>query len=182
MKVMISAGESSGDKLGAGLAEALRRRDPSIEFVGMGGPRMEAAGVRRVQDAAEISVVGFSEVVPRLPQIRRAMKRLVTVLADERPDLLVPIDFPNFNLRLSTHARKHDVGVVYFDNGNKASGREGNVTFLLSVSIKINDINVISIQIGAEIIQQIVVRHTVDVDRRRIQPCKLVAFRVGRHE
>jgi len=124
---MISAGESSGDRLGAGLAEALRRREPSIELVGMGGPKMRDAGVRLVQDAAEISVVGISEVLPRLPQIRRAMKRLETVLADERPDLLVPIDFPDFNLRLSARAGRHGVGVVYFVSPQLWAWRPGRV-------------------------------------------------------
>jgi len=127
VKVMISAGESSGDRLGAGLAAALRRRDPSIEFVGMGGPKMRDAGVRLVQQAAEISVVGISEVLPRLPQIRRAMKRLEKVLADERPDLLVPIDFPDFNLRLSARAGRLGVGVVFFVSPQLWAWRPGRV-------------------------------------------------------
>ena len=111
---MLSAGEASGDRLGAGLAAALRRQDPSIDLVGMGGPQMRDAGVRLVQDSAEVSVVGISEVLSRLPQISRAMKRLEGVLESERPDLLVPIDFPDFNLRLAARAGRRNVGVVYF--------------------------------------------------------------------
>ena len=111
---MISVGEASGDRLGAGLAAALRQRDPAIELVGMGGPQMRDAGVRLVQDSAEVSVVGIWEVLARLPQIRRAMHRLERVLEDERPDLLVPIDFPDFNLRLAARAGRRNVGVVYF--------------------------------------------------------------------
>ena len=113
-RVMISAGEASGDRLGAGLATALRRQDPSIDLVGMGGPQMRAAGVRLVQDSSEVSVVGISEVLSRLPQIRRAMGRLERVLEEQRPDLLVPIDFPDFNLRLADRAGRSNVGVVYF--------------------------------------------------------------------
>jgi len=111
---MISAGEASGDRLGAGLAAALRRQDPSIDLVGMGGPQMRDAGVRLVQDSAEVSVVGFSEVLAHLPQISRAMGRLEHVLESESPDLLVPIDFPDFNLRLAARAGRRNVGVVYF--------------------------------------------------------------------
>lgn len=111
---MISAGEASGDRLGAGLAAALRQRDPAIELIGMGGPQMRDAGVRLVQDSAEVSVVGIWEVLSRLPQIRRAMHRLERVLEDERPDLLVPIDFPDFNLRLAARAGRSNIGVVYF--------------------------------------------------------------------
>jgi len=111
---MISVGEASGDRLGAGLAAALRQRDPAIELVGMGGPQMRDAGVRLVQDSAEVSVVGIWEVLARLPQIRRAMHRLERVLEDERPDLLVPIDFPDFNLRLAARAGRSNIGVVYF--------------------------------------------------------------------
>ncbi len=113
-RVMISVGEASGDRLGAGLAAALRQRDPAIELVGMGGPQMRDAGVRLVQDSAEVSVVGIWEVLARLPQIRRAMHRLERVLEDERPDLLVPIDFPDFNLRLAARAGRSNIGVVYF--------------------------------------------------------------------
>jgi len=114
VRVMISAGEASGDRLGAGLAAALREQDPSIDLVGMGGPQMRDAGVRLVQDSAEVSVVGISEVLSRLPQISRAMNRLERLIEQERPDLLVPIDFPDFNLRLAARAGRHDVGVVYF--------------------------------------------------------------------
>ena len=114
VRVMISAGEASGDRLGAGLAAALREQDPGMDLVGMGGPQMRDAGVRLVQDSAEVAVVGISEVLSRLPQISRAMGRLEAVLENERPDLLVPIDFPDFNLRLAARAARHGVGVVYF--------------------------------------------------------------------
>jgi len=126
-KVMISAGEASGDRLGAGLAAALRKRDPSIDLVGMGGPKMRDAGVRLVQDSAEVAVVGISEVLSRLPQIRRAMGRLESVLDRERPDLLVPIDFPDFNLRLSARATRRQVGVVYFVSPQVWAWRPGRV-------------------------------------------------------
>ena len=114
LKIMISAGEASGDRLGAGLARSLRAQHPDIELIGMGGEEMEAAGVKIVQQASEVAVVGITEVLAHLPAIRRAMGRLEDILKTEKPDLLVPVDFPDFNLRLT--ARAHDAGVpvVYF--------------------------------------------------------------------
>jgi lipid-A-disaccharide synthase len=113
-KIMLSAGEASGDRLGAGLARALRRRHPDVELIGMGGDEMAEAGVRLVQHASEVAVVGLLEVLSHLPQIRGAMRRLETCLAEERPDLLVPIDFPDFNLSLARRAGQAGVDVVYF--------------------------------------------------------------------
>lgn len=113
-RIVISAGEVSGDRLGAGLAGALRELSPDAELIGMGGQRMAAAGVRLVQDAGEVAVVGFSEVLSHLSEIRRAMRRLEAVLEEQRPDVLVPIDFPDFNLRLAARARRAGVPVVYF--------------------------------------------------------------------
>jgi len=124
---LLSAGEASGDRLGAGLAEALRRRCPDVELVGMGGPRMAAAGVRLVQRSEEVAVVGFSEVVGHLPALARAMRRLGQVLARERPDLLVPIDFPDFNLRLTRRAARAGVGVVYYVSPQVWAWRRGRV-------------------------------------------------------
>jgi len=111
---MITAGEASGDRLGAGLARALLARRPDLQLVGMGGERMSEAGVEILQDASTIAVVGIFEVLAHLPAIRGAMALLEKNLDDARPDLLVPIDFPDFNLRLAARARKRDVDVVYF--------------------------------------------------------------------
>jgi lipid-A-disaccharide synthase len=111
---MLSAGESSGDRLGAGLAEALRLRRPEIELYGMGGERMQRAGVRLIQDAHEIAVVGIFEVLSHLPRLRATMRRLEQSLNGDRPDLLIPIDFPDFNLRLAKRSARARVPVVYF--------------------------------------------------------------------
>ncbi len=126
-RILLSAGESSGDRLGAGLARALLRRRPDLELVGMGGPQMARAGVRLVQDAAEVAVVGIQEVLSHLPAIRRAMRALERVLAAERPDLVVPIDFPDFNLRLAARARRAGAPVVYFVSPQVWAWRRGRV-------------------------------------------------------
>jgi len=127
LRIVISAGEASGDRLGAGLAKALREARPDVVLSGMGGEEMEQAGVRIVQPASEVAVVGVVEVIRHLPAIRRAMARLERTLLDERPDLLVPIDFPDFNLRLAARAKAAGVPVVYYVSPQVWAWRKGRV-------------------------------------------------------
>ena len=127
LKIMISAGEASGDRLGAGLARSLRRMRPDVEIFGMGGDEMADAGVRLVQHASEVAVVGFVEVVRHLPTIRRAMSRLTAAARAERPDLLIPIDFPDFNLRLAGSVKAAGVPVVYYVSPQVWAWRRGRV-------------------------------------------------------
>lgn len=129
-RILISAGEASGDRLGAGLARALLQRRPELELHGMGGPRMEAEGVRLIRHSSEVAVVGFAEVLAHLPAIRRAMATLAEFLERERPALLVPIDFPDFNLRLAAKARRAGVEVVYFVSPQIWAWRRGRVRMI----------------------------------------------------
>jgi lipid-A-disaccharide synthase len=124
---MITAGEASGDRLGAGLARSLLKLHPGVELLGMGGDEMAEAGVRLVQHAAEVAVVGFVEVIRHLPAIRRVMARLEQVVRDERPDVLVPIDFPDFNLRLASRVAASGVPVVYYVSPQVWAWRRGRV-------------------------------------------------------
>jgi lipid-A-disaccharide synthase len=126
-RILITAGETSGDRLGAGLARALEQLRPDVELLGMGSRQMQEAGVRIVQDSSEIAVVGIQEVLAHLPAIRAAMSRLETVIRDEQPDLLVPIDFPDFNLRLAGRAKRAGVDVVYFVSPQVWAWRRGRV-------------------------------------------------------
>jgi lipid-A-disaccharide synthase len=127
LRIVISAGEASGDRLGAGLARALRELHPGIELSGMGGDEMEAAGVTLVQHARDVAVVGLVEVLRHLPAIRRAMGRLEETLRTSAPDLLVPIDFPDFNLRLAARAKRAGVPVVYYVSPQVWAWRRGRV-------------------------------------------------------
>lgn len=127
LKILISAGEASGDRLGAGLAVALRALRPDIELIGMGGDEMAEAGVRLVQHASEVAVVGIVEVIKHLPTIKRAMGRLKAALSEERPDLVVPIDFPDFNLRLAAGAAALGLPVVYYVSPQVWAWRRGRV-------------------------------------------------------
>ena len=112
--IMLSAGEASGDLHGATMCRALRALDPSVRLVGMGGPRMAAAGVDILVDPTAQAAVGTSEAIGRIPGLYRAYTLLVKRLWAGRPLALVLIDFPEFNLRLARQARRAGVPVVYF--------------------------------------------------------------------
>ena len=112
---MLVAGEASGDLHGATLARALRRQAPATRLYGMGGRAMAAEGVELLIDATGDATVGGTEAVAGVPGLYRAYRRLRATLAGpERPDALVLIDFPEFNLRLARAARRAGVAVVYF--------------------------------------------------------------------
>ena len=109
-RIMISVGESSGDRLGAGLVAALRARAPEHEFLGLVGPLLLEQGVSPVGRLEELNVMGIVEVLGALPRIRRVLGRLENAL--EGVDLLVGVDSPDFNLRLARRARKRGIPVV----------------------------------------------------------------------
>jgi lipid-A-disaccharide synthase len=112
--ILLSAGEASGDLHGATLCRALRELHPGVRLIGMGGPRMAAAGMEVVADVSGHAVVGTSEALGRIPRLYRAYRLLKARLIEERPRALVVIDFPEFNLRLARIARRAGVPVVYF--------------------------------------------------------------------
>jgi lipid-A-disaccharide synthase len=112
LRVLFLAGEPSGDRHGARVAEALRARGP-CELLGLAGPEMRAAGVNAVVPMEEIAVLGFVEVVAHLPALWRARWRLKAALA-AGVDLVLPIDFPGFNMRFAKHARRRGVPVLYY--------------------------------------------------------------------
>lgn len=108
------AGESSGDTHGASLIRALREQDPAVTCEGLGGPRMASAGMVLRHDLASQAIMGFTEVARRLPAIRRLFLDTVAHLRAVRPDCLVLIDYPGFNIRLAKTAHGLGIPVVYF--------------------------------------------------------------------
>lgn len=112
--IFLSAGEPSGDLHGAGLARALRTRLPGARLVGLGGARMAAEGVELLAGLDELAVMGFVEVLSRLPYFIRLRRRVFDALRSEGVDLVVPIDYPGFNLRLARHARASGIPVLYY--------------------------------------------------------------------
>jgi lipid-A-disaccharide synthase len=112
-KILVSAGEASGDLYAASLVDALRRDLPQADFFGCAGPRMRAAGVRPVVDAASLSVVGLVEVVGHIPRIYKEFRRMVAAARQERPDLAILTDSPDFHLRLAGRLKSLGIPVVY---------------------------------------------------------------------
>ena len=112
--VFLSAGESSGDLHGARLARELLRRDPDLRLVGLGGSRMRSAGVELLEDLDTLAVMGFAEVLRSLPSLLRVRWRVRRWIERREPDLVVPVDYPGFNLSLACHAAGLDVPVLYY--------------------------------------------------------------------
>ena len=126
-KVMIVTGEASGDLHGANLVKALRAKDPELQFCGMGGPELAALGVEILYDAAKVSVVRVFEVFAHLPDIWRAQRALRRRLIADRPDLLILIDLPDFNLLLARKAKKLAIPVFYYISPQLWAWRSGRV-------------------------------------------------------
>ena len=112
-KILVSAGEASGDLYAALVVEELRRLEPNAEFFGCTGPRLRAAGVRTVVDAASLAVVGLLEVVHHIPRIYGEYRKLVAAAEKERPDLAILTDSPDFHLRVARKLYRQGVPVVY---------------------------------------------------------------------
>jgi lipid-A-disaccharide synthase len=111
---MIIAGEASGDLHGSGVVRELKRRHPKLEIFGVGGDRMKAAGMQLIYHINELSFMGFAEVLRHLPIIRSVKRALEMVLKFRRPDVLLLIDYPGFNLPFAATAKRNGVKVVYY--------------------------------------------------------------------
>lgn len=130
MRILISAGEASGDLYGAGLIEAMRRQDPALEFFGAGGERMRAAGCDIVVDAKDLAVVGITEILSRLPKILGLYRKLIAAADQRKPDLAVVIDSPAFNWRVARQMHKRGIPVVYYVCPQFWAWRQGRVKLL----------------------------------------------------
>lgn len=126
-RLLISAGEASGETYGAGLIEALRRRVPALEVFGVGGEAMRRAGCDSVFDARELSVVGIAEIVPKVPRIYGLFRRLVAEAGRRNPEGAVVIDSPAFNFRVAHAMHDRGVPVVYYVCPQLWAWREGRV-------------------------------------------------------
>ena len=124
---MIVAGEASGDLHGGNLVRAMHQIDPDLSFYGVGGKRMQAAGVELLADAADMAVVGLTEVAFKLGMILRVMRRLKVSLLEEKPDLAILIDYPDFNLPVARAARKRGIKVLYYISPQVWAWRKGRI-------------------------------------------------------
>jgi lipid-A-disaccharide synthase len=125
--VMIVAGEASGDQHAARLVRRLRARSPGIAFHGMGGRALREAGVELLVDSTELAVVGVVEVLRHYPRLKAALERLRQTLRERRPDLLVLVDYPDFNLRLARTAKALGIPVLYYVSPQVWAWRRGRV-------------------------------------------------------
>lgn len=112
--VLIIAGEASGDMHGANLVREMLNRDPALKFYGIGGKKMLQEGVQLLADASTMAVVGLTEVVFKLKDILKIMRTIKKSLDERRPDLVVLIDYPDFNLPVAKAARRHNIKVLYY--------------------------------------------------------------------
>jgi len=110
----IVTGEVSGDMYGALLSNALYKLNPDIRIFGMGGKRMEKAGVKLIADSLSISVVGFTELLPKLVKILLIFSRIKRFILQKQPSVTILIDYPGFNLRLARILKRNKIPVLYY--------------------------------------------------------------------
>ncbi len=113
-RIFLSAGEASGDLHAAALAAELRALLPKAELFGLAGPRMVAAGVEPIVEFDSLVVMGLAEIVSRLPFFVRLRRRVRRLLAERAPDLVIPVDYPGFNLWLCQQAHERGISVLYY--------------------------------------------------------------------
>jgi len=134
---LLLAGEPSGDLYGGQLAQALRARWPGCRIFGMGGDRMAAQGVQLVARLDTLAVMGFVEVLSRLPYFFRLGSEIRRLMVREGVDVLIPIDYPGFNLRMAKRAHRLGVPVVYYIAPQVWAWKEGRTTQLARIARRI---------------------------------------------
>jgi lipid-A-disaccharide synthase len=129
-RIVIIAGEASGDILAAGLIRAVRAQRPDVQFEGIAGPLMREAGCVAWRDSTELSVMGLFEVLRHLPRLLGVLRDTRSRLAEDPPDLLIGVDAPDFNLRIEAFARQRGIATVHYVSPSVWAWRESRVATL----------------------------------------------------
>ena len=113
-ELLVIAGEISGDMHAAGVIRALKQRDPSLRCYGIGGPHLRAEGVETFFDVRDMAVMGIVEVLKRLVFFRRVFRRMESLARERKPDAVLLVDYPGFNLRFAARAHAMGIKVIYY--------------------------------------------------------------------
>jgi lipid-A-disaccharide synthase len=127
LKILFSAGESSGDQHAANMFLELKKQQPDIQGFGMGGTKMAQTGIDIRFDSASIGVIGVVEVIKHYTEIRRALKLMQQLVSTERPDLLVCVDYKEFNFKLARYAKQQGIKVLFYVSPQVWAWRPGRV-------------------------------------------------------
>ncbi len=176
---MVVAGEASGDQHAAAVVAELKRRDPSLRFFGMGGPKLQAQGVELVHGAHEISVMGIAEVLPKVPRIWKVLGDLTRAAEEREPVAALLVDVPDFNLRLAKRLKAQGVKVAWFVAPMAWAWREGRVAQLkervdallciLPFEEKFfRERGVNATYVGSPVLEQMPVRQASETHRRQL--------------
>jgi len=125
--IMIIAGEASGDMHGASLVHEMLKIDSSLKFYGIGGNKLQEVGVNLLAHSSEMAVMGLTEVIPKLGTILRIMNRMKKSMDEFNPDLVILIDYPDFNLRIAKAAYKRGIKVFYYISPQVWAWRKGRI-------------------------------------------------------
>ncbi len=128
--VIIVVGEASGDLHAANLVRSMKKKEPSLFFCGIGGQAMREAGARILMEAGAVTAVGVTESLAKLPVILKGMALVKSLLKNLKPDLVILVDFPDFNLRVAPTAKKLGIPVLYYISPQLWAWRQGRAARL----------------------------------------------------
>ena len=182
-KIMISAGEASGDVHAAALTKEILKIDPTAQVYGMGGDGLRAAGGEVLFDIKDHGVMGLVEIILKLPSFFRLRSDFAKVMDQRRPDCLVTIDYPGFNMRLAKVARDKGIPVIAFIAPSAWAWRKGRAKKVAKLVNKVAAIFPFEYEVykeaGAD--TEFMGHPLVDIVKPNLSPAE-AAVKAGKHE